>query len=234
MGGFRSTTTTDEIKRELKEKYNVTMMTATQLCFRNYGWTFVTLCTSKEAESLVKQSPITLCNAKIDVRFFIDRQKVANHVHNKPNDENILQAIIAELECYMSPLTRLVGNIKNGNNLLLAQQQGLSIGELQTRLFRKFRYRVDGPDLTKIVSNNPTELQIRRQGQETVLRTPIYQVPHDGDFHELRSKMLKIFTLDSRHHHRRSVFFCFETVLVCVCVSLWFCFWYIFVSVLIL
>ena len=107
MGGFRSTTTTDEIKRELLEKYSVTMTTATQLCFRNYGWTFVTLSTSIEAESLVKQSPITLCNAKIDVRFFIDRQKVANHVHNKPDDLKILNAIIQELESNMSPLSQL-------------------------------------------------------------------------------------------------------------------------------
>ena len=70
MDRFRSTTTTDEIKCELLEKYNVTMTTATQLCFRNYAWAFV------EAESLVNQSPITiLCNAKIDVRFFMIDKK---------------------------------------------------------------------------------------------------------------------------------------------------------------
>ena len=198
MDCFRSTTTTDKIKGELLEKYNVTMTTATIM-------RYITLKTSNEAESLLKQSPITLCNAKIVVRWFIDRQRVPNHAHNKPR-------IIQELEaCNAENMKNMNKNDMNSNNNTDSNNNNdaisLSIDDLQTRLFRKFRYCVDEPDLTKMVSNNPTEVQICRQGQETVLRTPIYQVPHDGTFHKLRAKVLKILTLKSRHHRRRSTAF---------------------------
>ena len=93
------------------------MTTATQLCFRNYGWTFVTLKTSSETESLVKQSPIISCNAEMDIQFFIDRQKVANHVHNKPNDNEILNVITQELEaCNAENMNNMNKNDMNNNN----------------------------------------------------------------------------------------------------------------------
>ena len=59
---------------------------------------------------------------------------------------------------------------------------------MATRLFRTMCYLISSINKNSI--NNPTELHIRNNGQETVLR--------HGGFNEVRSNMLKIFTLDKQ------------------------------------
>ena len=48
---------------------------------------------------------------------------------------------------------------------------GLIVADIQSRWFRKFSYRIDGPELTKIVSDNTKYLYIKRQGAERIYST---------------------------------------------------------------
>jgi len=75
MGGFAHGTTVNELRDKLASM-GVEMIECSGINFRNYGWSFVCVRTSKQADYLVSQSPIVLRNRNIDVRPFIDRQKV--------------------------------------------------------------------------------------------------------------------------------------------------------------
>jgi len=75
-----------------------------------------------------------------------------NHMRNKPSEAVVLDAMLAALK---------------------ENPEGLSVAQLQTQLFYKFHYRLDGPELTKLVGNNPTKLQMRRRAHERVFITQV-------------------------------------------------------------
>ena len=88
MGGFAQGTTTEQLKNALHE-LNVKMIECSGISYRNYGWSFVTLANSKQAEYLINISPITIGNRSIDIRPFINRRRVRNHNALKPPKQDI-------------------------------------------------------------------------------------------------------------------------------------------------
>lgn len=61
----------------------------------------------------------------------------------------------------------------------------------QSKLFRKFSYRIDGPELTKIVGDNPKYLYIKRQGTERIYATP--KLSNNISMDELIMKINKLW-----------------------------------------
>eukprot|EP00483_Globobulimina_turgida_P006187 UN06197 len=76
--------------------------------YRKFGYSWVTLSTSKDADKLIRLSPIQIKGNGIDVRPFINREKQGK----KPNTKIILDAMIKLL-------------LKNEN------KNGLSIRDIQ-------------------------------------------------------------------------------------------------------
>eukprot|EP01084_Bolivina_argentea_P316454 548545_1 len=150
MGGFGQGTTVDDLRIELAKK-GITMISCSGISYRNYGWSFVTLSNDKEAQYLISVSPIQIGGRMIDVRPFINRQRVRNHIANKPSNLAMLRAMI---------------------DLFEDANDGLTVAEIQSKLFRKFSYRIDGPELTKIVGDNPKHLHIKRHQTERIYWTP--------------------------------------------------------------
>merc|ERR1712154_758234 len=114
-------------------------------------------------------SPIQIMGRNIDVRPFINRQRIKNHIANKPSPHCMLQAIIQ----------------------FLHNQQSLTVADIQSKLFRKFSYRIDGPELTKIVGDNPKYLYIKRQGTERIFATP--KLSNNVTFDDLGVKINKLW-----------------------------------------
>lgn len=57
--------------------------------------------------------------------------------------------------------------------ILQEKYQGWNVAQLQTRLFHVFQYRLDGPELTKIITSNPKHLQMKRYDRERVYAAPV-------------------------------------------------------------
>ncbi len=93
MGGFSHGTTIEDLRRELAKK-GVTMISSSGISYRNYGWSFVTLSNDKEAQYLISISPIQIMGRNIDVRPFINRQRIRNHIGNKPSNKIMLESMI--------------------------------------------------------------------------------------------------------------------------------------------
>ena len=130
------------------------MVSSSGISYRNYGWSFVTLSSAKEAQYLVSISPLVIAGRNIDVRPFINRQRVKNHISNKPSVEAMLNAMV---------------DLFNTHKI---SSYGLTVADIQSKLFRTFSYRIDGPEITKIVGDNPKFLYAKRQGTERIFATP--------------------------------------------------------------
>jgi len=117
MGGFAAGTTTEELKEKL-EQYNAKMVRCSGISYRNYGWSFVTLATSEQADRLVKNSPIVLRDRNIDIRPFINRTRVRNHMNNRPTDEQLIERMV---------------------EILKDKKEGLSVAQMQTTIFHIFQ-----------------------------------------------------------------------------------------------
>jgi len=140
MGGFSHGTTVEDLRAELA-KLGVKMLSSSGISYRNYGWSFVTLSSAADARHLMSISPIKIWGRSIDIRPFIDRERVRNHCANKPKDEAIIAAL---------------------TEMLQRESDGLTLAEVQSRLFRVFHYRLDGPELTKLAGEYPTRVYVRR------------------------------------------------------------------------
>jgi hypothetical protein len=140
------------------------------ISYRNYGWSFVKVETPEQAEQLATYSPIQIRGRNIDVRPFIDRKRVKNHQQNRPSANELLDAVLEAV--HQTP-------------------SGLTVAQIQTNLFHKFQFRVDGTEITKLVSKNAKLLQIKRHPIERIVPTPKM---HRLTMEELKSKILKIWT----------------------------------------
>ncbi|ETO33672.1 hypothetical protein RFI_03423 [Reticulomyxa filosa] len=207
MGGFAYGTSVKELEDALA-MYDVKVADCKGISYRNYGWSFVKVENAQQAQKLVACSPIEIRGRTIDVRPFIDRKRVEgediqkilllfsifffflrvkkksrntllhlmdntkqrfkNHQQNRPSSHELLEAVLEAAH----------------------QTSGLTVAQMQTRLFRKFQFRVDGPEITKLVSKNPKLLQIKRHPIERIVLTPkMHRIP----MKELKWKILKIF-----------------------------------------
>ncbi|ETO28294.1 hypothetical protein RFI_08840 [Reticulomyxa filosa] len=180
MGGFAHGTSTKELEDALAE-YGAKMIDCKGISFRNYGWSFVTVETPQQAEDLIARSPIQIRGRNIDVRPFIDRKRVVSFVERK-EEVNQLQDFKNHQQNRPSPKKLLIA-------VLDAVQQnpsGLTVAQMQTNLFHKFQFRVDGPEITKLVSRNAKLLQIKRHPIEKIKM-------HRLKMDELKWKILKIW-----------------------------------------
>lgn len=169
MGGFAHGTRIYDLKLELK-KLGVEYIHSSGISFRNYGWSFVTVATVEQAKYLIKISPITICNRNIDVRPFIDRQRVKNHTQNRPSDSVLIEALLDIFQRQFAHKFRVhlsIDCIRCSSNIL-----GLKFADIQPLLFRRFKYRIDGPELTKLIGDHPLQVYIKRSNNEKIYLTP--------------------------------------------------------------
>eukprot|EP01083_Nonionella_stella_P250150 864252_1 len=146
LGGFCKDDSTDDLTRELHD-LGVTVVSCSEILYRSYGWAYLTLSNPKECDYLLSISPIHLLRRNIDVRPYLDRYKAFKNINNKPPERQMvrsMQRFINDAECGF-----------------------LSTAELQSRLFRKYSYRIGGPELMKLVSYHPNVFYMGRvRGQQ--------------------------------------------------------------------
>eukprot|EP01083_Nonionella_stella_P178321 629526_1 len=141
MGGFCKGDSSEELERELTEM-GVTVVSCSGILYRSYGWAYVTLANAKECDYLLSISPIYVLRRSVDVRPYLDRYKASSKLFNKPSQRQMAGAI-----------RRFINNAKS---------ESLSIAELQSRLFRKYSYRISGPEIIKLVSTHADVFSVCR------------------------------------------------------------------------
>eukprot|EP01083_Nonionella_stella_P097773 274845_1 len=140
LGGFCKGDSAEKLKSELCEM-GVDVVSCSGILYRSYGWAYVTLSNAKECDYLLERSPIYVLRRSVDVRPYLDRYKASPKMKNKPLWREMRKAI-----------RRFIRN---------ARCESLSIAELQSRLFRKYSYRISGPEIIQLVSNNPNLFYVR-------------------------------------------------------------------------
>lgn len=150
LGGLPFGKTPENVSTAL-ESLGVTVHLCSAIKYRQYGWAYVSLGSEEDAQYLIAKSPIKLYGKLVDVRPFLNRRRVPNHFEKKP--------------AYHEVLDSLVELAKRD------RQKGITVAAAQTFLFRKFSYRLDGPELLWIVSQNPTKLRTSRGSNECIFVT---------------------------------------------------------------
>eukprot|EP01083_Nonionella_stella_P111169 325964_1 len=152
MGGFKHGTTVQDIHRALSDLGGADVISCTEIKYRKFGFSWVTLSSTKEADYLIGMSPVKMLGANIDIRPFINRERQQK---DRPKDEVILKTMIELL--------------LNGSQTSI----GLSIRELQPLLYRSLSYRVSGTDLVQIIKQNSHVLCLKtdQNGKEKILFT---------------------------------------------------------------
>lgn len=187
LGGIPLGMSSLELTRALCARWKVTVTACSPVSFRtHYGWAFLTLDSPKSARLLVAQSPLSILGRNVDVRPFLNRQRVANHPGNRPSDGEVVAA-----------LKEMAGHSKTA---------GVTIAEAQCRLFRAFSYRFDGPEVSHIVARNPRHVATRRaaNGQRTVHSTP--SLPAAVSAETVRHRICHELWPQIRANYRHSIF----------------------------
>lgn len=178
LGGIPKGLTSRFLAGLLKE-WGVTVKKCSPIEYRQFGWSYVTLSSPEEAQWLISKSPIRIRDRYVDVRPFLNRRRIVNHVANKPSYEELLSAMM---------------------NLVDRRPDGLSVAEVQVHLFRRFSYRVDGPELIWMINRNPSKLFQQRSGngmQELIYRTMAFPKMRKS---RLRRKLSTLWAAISRHY----------------------------------
>eukprot|EP01083_Nonionella_stella_P093365 261638_1 len=145
MGGFPHGTTVNDIRRELI-KMGFVVIDCTEIKYRKFGFSWVTLSTTAEADYLVQMSPIKMFGMRIDIRPFINREKQRCKM---PSDAIILRTMI-----------RLLSDATNVN-------VGLTFGDVQVMLFERLSHRISATHLLKIINEHPDRLRIKTDTCQT-------------------------------------------------------------------
>ena len=130
VGGIPPNTTVEELTKELA-MLGIHVVECNGITYRSYGWSYLTLATSEQAERLMQMSPIKIRGRNIDIRPFIDRGNAEQHLQNKPKDHEMLETIIQIVQA-------------SGRSL------GLDMAQLQARLYMRLNYRPDGMSIENV------------------------------------------------------------------------------------
>eukprot|EP01083_Nonionella_stella_P308079 1085512_1 len=140
LGGFCKGDSSEALERELNDM-GVEVVSCSGILYRSYGWAYVTLSSAKECDYLLSISPIYILRRSIDVRPYLDRYKAYHSIDKKPSKRQMMQSI--------------------RRFIIDAKSESLSIAELQSRLFRKYSYRISGPEIIQLVTNHPNVFYVR-------------------------------------------------------------------------
>lgn len=124
------------------------------IAYRSYGWAFVKMKNVKAAQRLIASSPIAILKRKVEVRPFLNRHRF-DHCHRKPHYQTVIHAMIG-----------MFGEYKR------RPMDGITVAMFQTRLFRKFAYRLDGPEVLWIVDKNPTIFYFKKDSKDRICLIP--------------------------------------------------------------
>eukprot|EP01083_Nonionella_stella_P000623 1760_1 len=133
MGGFPRPTSIEQIQSELTAMGFV-VVRCTEIKYRKFGYSWVTLSKVEEADALIQRSPVRMLGVSIDVRPYINREQQ----HNQPPDDDAI----------LKMMKKLVANNKHKHGVL-------SVGDIQLMLFKVLSYRVSGTQLIRILKQNP-------------------------------------------------------------------------------